>query len=57
MLGCYVTISAISYDQQEATAKETPMKATKKVLVWKIAKIAALGILNTAASMVAATLG
>jgi hypothetical protein len=30
------------------------MKATKKVLVWKIA---ALGILNTAASMVAATLG
>ena len=49
-----VAIGAISYDQQEATAKETPIKAAKKVLVWKIA---AVGILNMAASMVAATLG
>ena len=58
MLGCYVMISAFSYDDQyEATAKETPMKVTKMVRMQKIGKIAALGILNTVASVVAATSG
>jgi hypothetical protein len=58
MLGCYVAISALSYDdQREATAKEAPMKVTKMVHMQKIAKLGALGILNTVASIVAATSG
>jgi 2,3-bisphosphoglycerate-independent phosphoglycerate mutase len=58
MLGCYVVISALGYgDQHEATAKETPMKVTKMVRMQKIVKIGALGILNTVASVVAATSG
>jgi putative Mn2+ efflux pump MntP len=58
MLGCYVMISAFSYnDQQEATAKETPMKVTKMARMQKIGKIVVLGILNTVASVVAATSG
>jgi ABC-type Mn2+/Zn2+ transport system ATPase subunit len=58
MLGCYVMISAISYDgQQEARAMEAPMKVTKMVRMQKIGKITMLGILNTVASVVAATSG
>jgi putative Mn2+ efflux pump MntP len=58
MLGCYVMISAFSYDDQhEATAKEAPVKVTKMVRTQKIGKIATLGILNTVASVVAATSG
>lgn len=58
MLGCYVMITAISCDdQQEATAMETPMKVTKMVRMQKIGKITMLGILNTVASVVAATSG
>lgn len=58
MLGCYVTISALSHDDQhETTAKERPMKVTKMVHMQKIGKIGALGILNTVASVVAATSG
>jgi ABC-type Mn2+/Zn2+ transport system ATPase subunit len=58
MLGCYVMISVISYhDQQEATAMEMPMKVTKMVRMQKIGTIATLGILNTVASVVAATSG
>ena len=58
MLGCYVMISATSYDdQQEAMAMETPMKVTKMVRMKKIGKITMLGILNTLASVVAATSG
>lgn len=58
MLGCYVMISAFSYnDQQEATAKEAPMKVTKMARMRKISKIVMLGVLNTVASVVAATAG
>ena len=58
MLGCYVMISALSYDDQhEATGKEAPVKVTKMVRMQKIGKIATLGILNTVASVVAATSG
>lgn len=58
MLGCYVMISAFGYnDQQEAPAKETPVKVTKMARMQKIGKIAVLGILNTVASVVAATSG
>jgi hypothetical protein len=57
-LGCYVTASFLSYnDQHEATAKETPMKVTKKVRLQKIGKIAALGILYTVASVATAAMG
>jgi hypothetical protein len=52
-LGCNVMISALSYDDQhEVTAKETPMKVTKKVRLQKFGKIATLGILSTVASVV-----
>jgi hypothetical protein len=58
MLGCYVAISVISYnDQHEGTAEEMPMTATKMVLMQKIGTIGTLGILNTIASVVAATAG
>ena len=41
MLGCYVMISAFSYnDQQEATAKEMPVKVTKMARMQKIGKTA-----------------
>jgi hypothetical protein len=58
VLGCYVMISALSYDdQQGATAKEMPMKATETVRMQKIDKIVMLGILNTVVSVVAAAAG
>jgi hypothetical protein len=60
--GCNVMIGGFAYDgQHEATAKETPMKVTKKARLHEILKITALGILNTvadvAAALVAATSG
>ena len=54
-LGCNVIISASGYgDQHETTAKEKPMKVTKKARLQKISKIAMLGILSTVASVGAA---
>lgn len=51
-------ISALSYDgQHEAAAKEALMKVTKKVHLQEIGKIAALGSLNTIASVATAATG
>ena len=50
--GCNVMINRFGFDgQHEATAKETPMKVTKKARLQKIVKITTLGILNTVADV------
>jgi hypothetical protein len=50
-LGCNVLVSALGQvGQNESSAKETPMKATKKARVRKIFKITLFGILSTVAS-------
>ena len=60
MFSCSVLSNAISHDNQpNATARETPVEATKKARLHKIVKIVTLGILDTvavvAAALVAAT--
>lgn len=53
--GCNVMISCFGYGgQHEATAKETPMKVTKKARSRKIVKIATFGFLTTVANVAAA---
>jgi len=50
--GCNIMISGFGQDEQhDATAKETPMKVTKKARLQKIVKITTLGILNTVADV------
>lgn len=63
MFSCAVMRNAISDshdNQSDATAKETPVKVTKKARLQKIVKIVTLGTLDTvavvAAALVAATL-
>lgn len=62
MFSCNVLSNAISIshdNEPNATAKETPVKVTKKARLHKIVKIATLGTLDTvavvAAAIVAAT--
>lgn len=60
--GCNVMISHFGHGgQQEATAKETPMKVTQKARSREIAKITTFGFLvtvaNVAAALAAATSG
>ena len=58
MLGCYIMIGVFAHvDQDEAVAKEAPMKATNETRLWKIFKIIMPAILTTAASVAAAALG
>jgi hypothetical protein len=50
--GCSIMISGFGQDgQHDVTAKETPMKVTKKARLQKIVKITTLGILNTVADV------
>jgi hypothetical protein len=57
MLGCYIMIGVFAYvDQDEATAKEAPMKAANGTRLWKIFKIIMPAILTTAASVAGAAL-
>jgi len=50
--GCNVMINRFGFDgQHEATAKETPMKVTKKARLRKIAKITTVGFLSTVANV------
>ena len=53
--GCNIMINDFGHDDQhEATAKETPMKVTKKARLRKIVKITTLGILSTVADVAVA---
>jgi hypothetical protein len=54
IFGCNFVISYYDNDQQEATAKEAPMKATKIGLCEKIAEAAMLGTLSAVAVVAAA---
>ena len=58
VLGCYIAIGYLDYDQFEATAKETLMKVKTKFSGLKASTMIAVpAILNTVASVVAATSG
>ena len=55
-LGCNIILSLIDHhDQQKSMAKESPMKATKKDRLRKIARGITPGILTTVVSVLIAT--